>query len=654
MADLRSRIAALSPDQRARLEARIAERATGAHPPDRIGPRDRTAPTPLGIAQQREWAVSRVRGANNVPSAFRVEGEVDFAVLGQVLTELLERQEVLRSTVEAGADGAPVQVVGPVGPVPIPVVDLTGLAPDAQRERVRQICLAGTVRPFEPHEVQRLRVTVIRLAPDDHVCFIVTDHAASDAWSLAILVQEIVSLYAWHRHGRDARPARPEIQFGDFAAWQRQRCGPEQQAAEVRHWRQTLAGMPTSMELPTDREQPARPTYTGETYAVELPASLVAAVRAFSERENASLFPILFAASTVLLYRHVDQGDIVLGSLVSGRTRVETERLIGCFANPLPLRMRVYDDQTLLDVVKQARDTLATALDHQDVPFDRVVEELGLARESAHTSLSRMWINVITMPAISLELPGLRFDVTPIDLGVASVDLTLTAFPEEGRLRLEWQYMTELFDPETVTLLADQFAAVLRQVVTTPDRIVGDVEFDVGESADEPAPDGVVEAFRRRVAESPYAPAVVGDRGVTTYAELATGLDPDGPLAALTAGGADLLAAARATVDRLGLGAGDRLRAGPPLPAVETLATWLAGGAVDTRTDLAGVTVLDLTTAAWRAWAAGLDGPLPDSLRLVVVTGVQPRPEELARWRERHAVPVRLSPPDSGRADGDG
>lgn len=673
--DLRSRIAALSPVQRAVLESRIEDLVDRPAERDRIRPRDRSLPTPLGIAQQREWAVSRLRGVNNVPSAFRVRGEVDIAVLETVLTELIERHEVLRSTMEVGQNGIPVQVVDPVTPVPVPVVNLTGLPPDAQRERVRQICLAGTVRPFEQQDVPRLRVSMIRLAPEDHVCFVVTDHAASDGWSLANLAQEIITLYGWHRHGR-AQPAPPEIQFGDFAAWQHERSGPEHQAAEVDHWRQTLAGMPASMALPTDREHPPRPTYAGETYAVELPASLVDAVRVFSERENASLFPILFAASTVLLYRHVDQNDIVLGSLVSGRTRVDTEGLIGCFANPLPLRMRVDDEDTLADVVGQARDTLATALEHQDVPFNDVVGELGLARDSAHTSLSRMWVNVVTMPAISLELPGLRFEVEPLDLGVASVDLTLTAFPEDNRLRLEWQYMTELFDPQTVALLAGQFADVLRQTVTTPQRTVDEVEFGPGDVLDPPAEADVVALIRHRAAHSPYAPAVISEAGTTTYADLqrdadgqasrrqpagvrpgsATGPVLDGSatglLGVLVAGGGTvppdsgqdgLLERVRATVERHGLGAGDVVRTGSPLPVLETLATWVAGGAVDTRADHAGATVLILTTPKWREWAAELERVchLPDQLRLVIVTGDPPGADELARWGRRHTVPVR-------------
>src|SRR6185437_617756 len=218
------------------------------------------------------------------------------------------------------------------------------------------------------------------------------------------------------RDGGAALPP-PEIQFGDFAAWQREQFDEERLAAELRHWKETLDGIPAGLALPTDRPYPARPTYSGDIHIVDLPVELAADIRRFSERENASLFAILLAACSLLMHRYLDHDDLVIGSLVAGRTRMETERLLGCFANPLPLRTRVTDEQTLRELVRGARESMATALDHQDLPFDRLIEELGLGRESAQTSLSRLWINVLTVPDSTLELPGLRISPEPIDIG---------------------------------------------------------------------------------------------------------------------------------------------------------------------------------------------------------------------------------------------
>jgi amino acid adenylation domain-containing protein len=529
MADLHSRIAALSPEQRKLLESRVADlvAARGPAQRERIKPRDRARPTPLGIAQQREWAIERLRSANNISGAFRVEGELDLELLSRVFTEVTERHEVLRSTVAQQGDGTPVQVVHPVTPVPVPVADLSHLAPDQQREEVQRRCKAEILRPFDQKDPQRLRITLMRLAADIHVALFITDHAASDAWSLSIVVQELVALYDIHRNGGRSLPP-PEIQFGDFAAWQREQFSGPRIAAELQHWRQTLAGIPAGLALPTDRPYPARPTYAGDVHDVNLSPEFAADLRRFSERENASLFVILLAACSVLLYRYLDQEDLVIGSLVAGRKRVQTERLIGCFANPLPLRMRLTDDQTLREVVHEARHTMATALDHQDLPFDRLIEELGLGRESSQTSLSRVWINVLTVPDNTIELPGLRITPEPIDLGLASVDLTLSAIPRADTLQLQWQYMTELFDADAVVLLADQFQKVLRQVVTAPGTAVRQVELAVAPASTRQAPAaapggvdaGFVELFQRRVALAPYAPAVICDGVPTSYADL--------------------------------------------------------------------------------------------------------------------------------------
>jgi amino acid adenylation domain-containing protein len=526
MTDLQSRIAALSPKQRTLLESRIAH-LTAARGTDRIKARDRSLPTPLGIAQQREWAVEQLRAANNVASGFRITGELDVDLLGRVLTELVDRHEVLRSTVELRATGQPVQVAHPVTPVPTPVVDLSRLSPQEQREEVVRTFRTGKLHPFDPKDPLRLRVTLMRLSPDTHMALFAVDHAACDAWSLAILVQDLVALYGMHRNGGPGLPP-PEIQFGDFAAWQRAQYDEERLVAELRHWKTTLEGSPAELALPTDRPYPARPTYAGATHVVDLPSALAADIRRFGERENASLSVVILAACAVFLHRYVDQDDLVIGSLVSGRNRVETERMLGFFAIPLPLRIRVTDDLTLRELVHQARDCITTALDHQDVPFDRLVEELGLGRVSAQTSLSRLWINVSSAPASTLELPGLRISPEPIDLGLASVDLTLFAVPRSGTLQLRWLYMTELFDAESVALLANHFQTVLRELVTEPDRVVGQVELAalanpapaVPAAASGTGEVGFVELFQRRVAVTPYAPAVICDGVPTSYTDL--------------------------------------------------------------------------------------------------------------------------------------
>jgi amino acid adenylation domain-containing protein/non-ribosomal peptide synthase protein (TIGR01720 family) len=520
MTDLHQRIAALSPGQRALLEERLAELAAarGHRPGARIAPRDLSRPTPLAIQQQREWTLSQIQSTYNIPGAFRVEGELDQERLGRVLTEVVERHEGLRTTVELRADGAPAQVVHPATPVPVPVVDLSHLTAEEQREHVRDRWQAEIETPFDPRQHLRLRSCLFRLAERTHVVFITADHVAADAFSVGLLVQEFAALYV------GARLDPLEIQFGDFAAWQRA-VEKERIADEVQHWRATLADIPAGLALPTDRPYPARPTFAGAAHHTELPAQLATELRRFGERESASPGIVLIAASAVLLYRYTGRHDVVIGENVSGRNRAELESLIGCFVGVLPMRMRVTDDLSLRDVVRQARETVMTAYDHQDLPIDALLDQLDLGPDAAPATLIDMWLDVRT-PETNLEVPGLRISAETIEssLRVGS-PLALDADFNGDALRLQWIYMTELFDAGTVRVLADQFQRVLRALVTAPDTPVGEVELavapaevSVGVSAG--AQPGFVELFQRRVSLAPLAAAVVHDGVPTSYGEL--------------------------------------------------------------------------------------------------------------------------------------
>lgn len=414
---------------------------------------------------------------------------------------------MLRTTIDLAGNGTPVQVVQAVTPVPTPVVDLTHLAPARHNDEVTRLARRDMTRPFDPADPQRLRVTLLRLETEVHVALFAADHAASDAWSLAIIVEELAAMFRSRLGDGPADLPSLDIQFGDFAAWQREERDEEREELEVQHWHKQLEGMPAESALPADRPVPARPTYAGGVYDTHLPQELAAGVQRFGEQEGASLFGVLLAACSVLLNRYSGEDDVVVGSLVSGRTRGESQRLIGSFANPLPLRVRMHDGLTLRQAVREAHATLASALDHQDLPFERVAEGLGLGRESTRTSFSRVWINVLTVPDMTLDLPGLR--ITPVSIAPAktSVDLTLNVTPNAGTLQIQWHYMSELFDSATVALLAEQFQRVLHQLVTAPDTPVWAVELRAGAAGSEPTfsydVSGFIEQFQRRVRLAP-------------------------------------------------------------------------------------------------------------------------------------------------------
>ncbi len=537
MADLQSRIAALSPEQRALFESRIAEMvaARGSAPADeRIQPRDRSRPTPLSFAQQREWALERFRPANNISGAIRLDGEVDLDLLGRALTEVMARHEVLRSTVEM-TDGTPVQVVHPVTPIPVPVIDISELDPQEQTAQVRRHYDEEVKRPFPAGETRMLRVTALRLGRSEYVVLLTLHHCASDGWSLAIVVQEAATLYKAFREGKGAALPPPPIQYGDFAAWERARMGEERIAAEVEHWRQVLADIPPRLELPADRSYPARRTFGGGDHKVALSPDVTAALQRWAQDEGVSFSMILLAAVSVVLHRYTGQHDLVIGSAVNGRLRSETEQIIGCFANVLPLRMKVSRSQTLREVLHQARDVVSTAFDHQDVPFDRLIEELA-PRETSQTPLIQMMINVLTTPGNlaqqagqALEVPGVRITPVQVDFGPIAVDLIVYAEVRPDKVHLLWHYSSELFDHLTVVRLADQVEHVLQRLIAEPAARIGDVELlgtpvtpvttaPAVSSAEATA--SLVELFQRQAGIAPDAPAVIYDGAAVTFDEL--------------------------------------------------------------------------------------------------------------------------------------
>ncbi|BCB89239.1 non-ribosomal peptide synthetase [Phytohabitans suffuscus] len=540
MSDARSRIAALSPEQRALLESRVADLAAARRPGrgDGIQPRDRGKPTPLSYAQRREYALERFRPSNNISGALRIEGDteddVDLDLLSRILTEIMARHEVLRTTVEV-VDRTPVAVVHPVTPIPIPVIDITQLGPEAQRPEVRRLYELEVTRPFAPEEPQRMRCTAVRLAPNIYVALISTHHSSSDGWSMAIVFKEVAQLYPMLREARESDLPPPPIQYGDFAVWQREHLGEEWMAGEVAYWKEVLDGIPPRLALPNDRPYPARRTFTAHHHTSVLSREATEALERLAEAEGVSISMILLAACSVVLYRYTEQDDLVFGVAITGRVRTETEQVVGCFANALPLRMRVSRADTLIEVLRRSREVVAVAFDHQNLPFDRLIEELA-PEEAAQTPLIQMMINVLTAPGPVLgltgqvwEVPGVRVSPEGMDPGPIPIDIILAAQPTGGQIYLQWHYATELFDHETIAGLAGQVERVLDRLVNRPDMRVGDTDLlqtgastalarataaTVEESA------SFLELFQRQVALVPDAPAVLCDGEVTSFGDL--------------------------------------------------------------------------------------------------------------------------------------
>ncbi|HKH43314.1 MAG TPA: amino acid adenylation domain-containing protein, partial [Thermoanaerobaculia bacterium] len=522
------------------LAARVeAAQRTGAVPPaPPLLPVPRERRLPLSFAQQRLWFIDRVQPGSplyNVPAALRVEGPLDAAVLARCLGEIVRRHEALR-TVFIASQGTPVQVVQPPAPVALPVVDLSALAP--YRRQTQALALAGeeAARPFDLGRGPLVRCLLVRLAERDHAVVLTLHHIASDGWSMGILVREIATLYPALSENTAGRPSPlPElpVQYVDFSVWQRSWLRGEVLEHEIAFWRGQLAGLPPLLELPTDRPRPAVLSYRGATRPLHLPPGLVRQAEALGRREGATLFMVLLAAFQALLARLSGQDDLAVGSPVAGRNRVETEGLIGFFVNTLVLRGNLTDGPTMRELLGRTRGTALAAWLHQDLPFEKLVEELAPERSLAHTPLFQVMLALQNAPLGELDLPGLRLQPVKVAGTTAKVDLTLSfAERDGGALAGTIEYATALFDAATVDRLGAQLSRLLAAAAADPDVRVAELPLlsagelhqllaewnDTGEEGWEGPVTSLVERWCR---EQPEAPAVVDAAGRTlTYGEL--------------------------------------------------------------------------------------------------------------------------------------
>ncbi|HEU0079530.1 MAG TPA: amino acid adenylation domain-containing protein, partial [Longimicrobiaceae bacterium] len=359
---------------------------------------------PLSFSQERLWFLHRMDPASpvyNIPVVLRLSGRLDAGALERALAAVVRRHEV-RRTAFAEADGVAVQVVRPASVVRLPVADLS--APGLERAEAEAARLAAreAARPFDLAAGPVFRASLLRLAADEHVLLVTLHHVAGDAWSVGILLDELAAAY------RGAPLAELPVQFGDFAAWQRGRLSGDALGEQLAWWRGHLAGAPAALDLPTDRPRPREQSGRGASHAFSVPAELAGAVHALARREGATPFMVLLAAWQALLARWSGQDDVVVGSPIAGRTRAETEGLIGFFVNTLVLRAKLDANATFRELLAQVREVTLGAYAHQDVPFEKLVEELKPERDLSRSPFFQVMFILQNAPEPAVSLPELR------------------------------------------------------------------------------------------------------------------------------------------------------------------------------------------------------------------------------------------------------
>ncbi|MEW5930922.1 MAG: amino acid adenylation domain-containing protein, partial [Gemmatimonadota bacterium] len=514
----------------------VARRGAGGAAAPPIVPVPRTGPLPLSFAQQRLWFIDRLEPgspAYNMPFPLRLRGPLDAAALRAALDALVARHETLRTTFAEREAGRPVQVVHPPAPVELAGTDLREL-PEAEREpAAERLAADDAIRPFDLARGPLLRCTLLRLGEEDHVLCLTLHHVVSDGWSMQVLEREVGALYAAFARGEE--PGLPElpVQYADFAVWQREWMSGETLQAQLAYWRERLAGAPPLLEVPTDRPRRAGLGARAGHTRLALPAGVSQALRGLSRREGATLFMTLLAGFQALMSRYAGQEDVVVGTPIAGRNRRETEGLIGFFVNSLPLRADLSGDPSWTELLGRVRETALGAYEHQELPFERLVEELEVDRSLAHTPVFQVMF--------TLHRPGgtdepsrvgeLALEPFGAGVGLAKYDLDL-GFADAGEaLSGSIAYHAELFEPGTVERMAAHLEATLEAMAARPDARISEASLlsaaerarvvDEWNRTARTFPDACIhELFEAQAARSPDAPALAWGGRELSYREL--------------------------------------------------------------------------------------------------------------------------------------
>jgi len=428
-------------------------------------------PIPLSFAQQRLWFLHQLAPAEtayNVRLAVRLEGPLDVARFGRVFREIIRRHEVLRTTFEAQGDEI-VQVVAPALLFELPVLDLRALAPEALAAESERVIERETRRPFDLVRGPLLRILLLWTGPAEHVVVFSIHHIISDHWSLSVLVKEMSVLYRAFSQGEASPLPDLPVQYGDFASWQRSWLQGEVLERHLDYWRRQLGGELPVLALPVKPGSPSVPSSRGAQHNFELPAGLSAALRKLSLQEGTTLFMTLLAALGVLLRPYGPKDDVVVGTDVANRTNTEIEPLIGFFVNVLVLRSNLAGDPTFRELLARVRRVTLDAYAHQDLPFEKVVEELQPERSAGRASLFQVLFVLQNARRDTLQIPGLEVRRIEIKRQTSNFDLLLVLSESMGGLGGFWNYRTDLFTEETVARLAERFQEVLERIVADPD-----------------------------------------------------------------------------------------------------------------------------------------------------------------------------------------
>jgi hypothetical protein len=488
----------------------------------------------LSYAQQRLWFFDQFEPHSpvyNLVNAVSLKGQLDVAALERAFNEVVQRHEALRTTF-GFEDGQPVQIIAPSQPVGLHVVNLMHLVESEREIKVKGLINEEAQRPFNLAKGPLLRVTLMRLKNAEHVLLLAMHHIVSDAWSLGIFVNEIVSIYEAFSKGQPSPLPELPIQYADFAVWQREWLKGEVLERQLDYWKKQLAGSLPVLDLPTDRSHPALQTYNGASITFPLSPALSQSLKALGQAEEATPFMTLLAAYKILLYRYTGQEDIVVGTPIANRNRWEIEGLIGFFTNTLVLRTDLSGNPNFRELLGRVREVALSAYAHQDLPFEKLVEELHPSRNLSHSPLAQIIFAMRDASEYNIEIPGLSVNPLKGEVATAKFDLTLYIDDLGRELEGTFEYNTDLFNRDTIVRMIGHFVTLLEGVLAHPQEHVSSLPLlteaekrqllieSNDTQADYPNDKCAHHLFEAQVERTPNAAAVIFEDEQITYREL--------------------------------------------------------------------------------------------------------------------------------------
>jgi amino acid adenylation domain-containing protein len=468
--EIKQRLENLSPAQRALLNQKIKQKQLQT-----ITKRQVNHPVPLSFAQERMWFLDQLNpdtSAYNRPTNIKFAGELNVAALEQSLNAIIHRHEILRTCFPV-INEKPVQQIAPHFTLSLPVIDLSHLSIQERDIEVEKLAIQAAQQSFDLSQLPLIKGSLLKLAAQEHLLLLTLHHTIFDGWSFGVLLEELAEFYQAFVTKKPASLPELPIQYADFTQWQRNWLQGEVVASQLNYWKEKLGGSLPVLQLPTDYPRPAIQTYNGAAVSLELSPDLTTALKTLSEQQGITLFMTLLAAFQVLLHRYSGEEDIIVGTPIANRNRQEIEPLIGCFVNSLVLRTDLGGNPTFTELLQRVREVTLGAYTHQDLPFEKLVEELQPERDLSRHPLFQVWFNMLNLAETKLELTDVKLEKFVYKREIASkFDLTLYVDNKDHKIGLKFVYNTTLFNGDTIEEMSQHFQQLLAGITRKPEAAI--------------------------------------------------------------------------------------------------------------------------------------------------------------------------------------